>query len=92
MNRIRIIQDGRVISNCVYRFVSLGRYTGKVGSVECFASVTSIKHKRLSPADMACRPFTIQVFTPEGELVSTFGIATRDQVAAHPQCTETAPA
>lgn len=92
MNRIRIIQNGGIVSDQVYPFVSLGRYTGKIGNVECFASVMSIKHKRLCPRYMGCRPFSIQVFTPEGELLATYGIATREQVAAHPRCTDTIPA
>lgn len=92
MNRIRIIQDGNIISDRIYRFVSLGRYTGKIGNVECYASVSSIKHKMLCPRYMNNRPFTVQVFTPAGELVATYGIATREQVAAHPRCVETIPA
>jgi hypothetical protein len=80
---MRIIQAGLVISES-YQFVSFGPLTGTVGNVPCYASVDSIKRKSLRPRYMNNKPFSVQLLDESGSVLGTFGIATAEQVAAHP--------
>lgn len=81
--RMRIIQNGSVVSQA-YRFVKFGPVTGTVRGILCYASVYSVKAKSLRPRYMNDRPFSVQLLDEAGRVVGTFGIATAEQVAAHP--------
>lgn len=81
---MRIIQNGSTVSTA-YKFVKLGPYTGRVGNVPCYASVYSIKAKSLRPRYMAGQAFTVQILDDSDNVIAMFGIATPEQVAAHPR-------
>jgi hypothetical protein len=95
MNTIRIIQNGTVISDGVYTFRGVRILTGTIGEVLCYFCVMGGSKsdnrcgKKLTPRSFG-GAFTVQVINPSGEVISTFGIATVEQVAAHPRCTAVA--
>ena len=66
-----------------------GEYVGTVGDVPCFSEVRVVDfYDRRRAVDHSPKtfrgPFTIEVMTPQGEVISRIAIATAADVAAHP--------
>jgi hypothetical protein len=86
----RYLQGGRVVFATDRGMLVLrGEYVGNVGDVPCFSEVRVVDYydrRRAvdhSPQDFR-GPFTIEVTTPQGEVISRIAVATAADVAAHP--------
>ncbi len=86
----RYLQNGQVVFSTNRGLLVLrGEYVGNVGDVPCFSEVRVVDYyDRRRAVDHSPRdfrgPFTIEVTTPQGEVISRIAVATAADVAAHP--------
>lgn len=95
MKTLRIIQNGRIVSDGAFVFRGASVQTGTIGKVACYlcvrggSKVDPRRGMKLTPRYFG-GPCTVEVIDSEGNVETVLAIATVEQVAAHPRCTSVA--